>query len=256
MKRYFYTALIAFSLIISAAMPAGAFELGARGMYWFPSLSGDVKADNAGIAGTKLNLRDDLGVDNKSFPIVEAFGGAGNHSVSLSYTPLDYSGSKTLTTAVNFNGKSYAAGSNVETNLELKTLDFQYRYKFLDLDNVLAGFSLSATGQVKYIDGFAKIRDTTTNTTAEYTVKAPIPMIGLGAHAGILAGLLEARAAVTGVVYSGSHLYEALAELSFTPFPFLDISAGYKAVVLKVDHNDVLLDTTFSGPFVGVTVSF
>lgn len=256
MKKSFYVSLFAVLLVFLAAMPATAFELGARGSYWFPSLSGDVKADTSGVVGTKLNLKDDLGVGNESFPIVEVFGGVGRHSASLAYTPIDYSGSKTLATAINFNGKTYAANANVHTDLELKMLDFQYKYKFLDLDNILAGFSLSAIGQVKYIDGYAKIAETTTNTSAEYTIKAPIPMIGLGAHAGILAGLLEARAMMTGVVYSGNHLYEALAELSFTPFPFLDINAGYKIMSLKVDHNDVFLDSTFSGPYVGVTFSF
>jgi outer membrane protein len=256
MKKSFYTPLFAVLLMFLAAAPAGAFVIGARGLYWFPSMSGDVKVDNNGVAGTKLNLKDDLGVDNDSFPVVEVFGGVGKHSVSLAYTPIDYSGSKTLAAAINFNGKNYAANTNVHTDLELKMLDFQYKYKFLDLDNILAGFSLSAIGQVKYIDGYAKISDPAANSSAEYTIKAPIPMIGLGAHAGILAGLLEARATMTGAYYSGSHLYEALAELSFTPFPFLDINAGYKIMDIKVDHNDVYLASTFSGPYVGVTFSF
>lgn len=256
MKKVFYTALIAVSVIICAAMPAGAFEWGARGSYWFPSLSADIKADNAGVAGTKLNVKDDLGVGNESFPIVEAFGGIGRHTFSLAYTPLDYSGSKTLTAPVNFNGQTYAAGVNVNTDLELKMLDLQYRYKFLDLENVLAGASLSAIGQVKYIDGYARMAAPATNTSAEYTVKVPIPMIGAGAHATILAGLLEARAMLTGAFYSGNHIYEGLADLSLTPFPFLDINAGYKIINLKIDHNDVYLDSTFSGPFIAVTFKF
>jgi len=255
-KKFVYTFLFSVACLFVAAASAGAFELGARGSYWFPSLSADVKADSSGVVGTKLNLKDDLGVGNESFPVVEVFGGVGRHSASLAYTPINYSGTKALATAINFNGKTYAANTNVHTDLELKMLDFQYKYKFLDMENVLAGFSLSAIGQVKYIDGYAKIADTTTNTSAEYTLKVPIPMVGLGAHVGLLAGLLEARAMMTGVVYSGSHLYEALADLSFTPFPFLDINAGYKIMKLKVDHNDGYLDSTFSGPFVGVTFSF
>jgi hypothetical protein len=256
MKKVICASLLAVSLIFAAAMSAGAFEIGARGSYWFPSLSADIKADYAGVPGTQLDVKDDLGVGNESFPIVEAFGGIGKHTLSLAYTPIDYSGSKTLTAPVNFNGQSYAVGVNVHTDLELKMLDLQYRYKFLDLENILAGLSLSAIGQVKYIDGFARMEAPATNSFAEYTIKVPIPMIGAGAHVGILAGLLEARAVVTGVFYSGNHIYEALADLSLTPFPFLDINAGYKIMNLKIDHNDVYLDSTFSGPFIGVTVKF
>ena len=83
-----------------------------------------------------------------------------------------------------------------------------------------------------------------------------MPMVGLGAHIGILHELLEMRAKVTGIGYSGSYFYEALADLSFTPFPFLDIHAGYKTMRLKIDYSDLFLDSEFSGPFVGLTVKF
>jgi hypothetical protein len=71
-----------------------------------------------------------------------------------------------------------------------------------------------------------------------------------------LAGLLEARAKMTGFAYSDNHLTEALADLSLTPFPFLDIHAGYKIIRLKIDHNGNFLDSEFAGPYVGLTVSF
>ncbi len=38
-----------------------AFEIGARGYYWFPSLDGTVKVDEAGIIGTTLDFENDLG---------------------------------------------------------------------------------------------------------------------------------------------------------------------------------------------------
>ena len=61
---------------------------------------------------------------------------------------------------------------------------------------------------------------------------------------------------LTGVAYSSNYLYEALADLSLTPFPFRDIHAGYKIIRLKIDRNDVFLDSQFAGPFIGLTVSF
>ena len=256
MKKSVYTSIFVLALIMIAAMPAGAFEIGARALYWFPTLDANIQADNAGIIGTNLNVKDDLGVDNESFPSVEVFGGIGKHTISLGYTPIDYSGSKTLSAPINFNGKTYAGGLNVDTDLELRMLDFQYQYRFLDVENILAGFSLTAIGQIKYIDGLASIKDLATASKAEYTIDAPIPMIGAGVHAGILAGLLEARGQFTGAVYSGNYLYEGLADLSFTPFPFIAVNAGYKMLRIKIERNDVFLDSTFSGPYIGLTVSF
>ena len=198
MKRSFWTVFCALTLLLSSAVPAGAFEIGARALYWFPTMKADMKADSDAKAGTDLNLKDNLGVGSESFPTFEAFGGVGKHRLSLAYTPIKYSGSTRLASPVNFNGQTFAAGSDVNTDLKLRMLDLEYQYKFLDLENILAGFSLSAIGQIKYIDGEAKMEAPATATSADFTVRVPIPMVGVGAHIGLLAGLLEARAKVDG----------------------------------------------------------
>jgi hypothetical protein len=256
MKKSLWTVFCVLALLLFSAMPLGAFEIGARALYWFPTMKADMKADSDGKAGTTLDLKDNLGVGTESFPTFEAFGGLGKHRISLAYTPIKYSGSTKLTAPVTFNGQTFTAGTDVNTDLKLRMLDLEYQYKFLDLENILAGFSLSAIGQIKYIDGEARMEAPATATAADFKVRAPIPMVGLGAHIGLLAGLIEARAKVTGVAYSSNYLYEALADLSLTPFPFLDIHAGYKVIRLKIDRNDVFLDSQFTGPYVGLTVSF
>jgi hypothetical protein len=256
MKRSFWTVFCTLALLLFSTMPVGAFEIGARALYWFPTMKADMKADYNGQTGTTLNLKDNLGVGTESFPTFEAFGGLGKHRISLAYTPIKYSGSTRLAAPATFNGQTFGAGTDVNTDLKLRMLDLEYQYQFLDLENILAGFSLSAIGQIKYLDGEARIEAPSTATVADFDVRAPIPMVGLGAHIGLLAGLLEARAKVTGVAYSSNYLYEALADLSLTPFPFVDIQAGYKIIRLKIDRNDVFLDSQFTGPYVGLTVSF
>lgn len=242
--------------LICFAMPAGAFEIGARGLYWFPSFKADIKVDDSGLTGDILNLKDTLGVKDESYPSFEIFIGHGNHHVNVAYTPIAYSGSAVLAQKITFNGQTFAAGSQVDTNLDLRMFDLEYRYSLFNTENVLAGFSLNLIGQIKYIDGEAKINAPATQKGSDFTFQAPIPMLGLGFHVGLLHDLLEARAKVTGIGYSGSYFYEALADLSFTPFPFLDIHAGYKAIRLKIDYSDLFLDSEFAGPYVGLTVSF
>lgn len=256
MKRLLWTVLCALALLLFWSMPIGAFEIGARALYWFPTMKADMKADANGQTGTTLDLKDNLGVGTESFPTFEAFGGLGKHRISLAYTPIKYSGSTKLTAPVTFNGQTFGAGTDVNTDLKLRMLDLEYQYKLLDLENILAGFSLFAIGQIKYIDGEARMEAPATATAADFKVRAPIPMVGLGAHIGLLAGLLEARAKVAGVAYSSNYLYEALADLSLTPLPFVDIHAGYKIIRLKIDRNDVFLDSQFTGPYIGLTVSF
>lgn len=248
LTTFFFTLV----LLLFGALPVGAFEIGARASYWFPAFKTDMKADHAGITGDKVNLKDNLGVGTEAFPSIEAFGGLGDHHLSLAYTPVSYSGETTLVNPVKFNGQTFIG--RVDTDLKLRMLDLEYRYTFLDMENILAGFSLDAIGKIKYIDGEAKMASSTSK--ADFTVRVPIPMIGLGAHIGLLADLLEARAKVTGVAFEDNYLYEATADLSLTPFPFLDIHAGYKVIRLRVDRKEVFLDSQFTGPYVGLTVSF
>jgi hypothetical protein len=47
-----------------------------------------------------------------------------------------------------------------------------------------------------------------------------------------------------------------MADLSVTPFPFVDIHGGYKYIGLQVDTSDYYMSTQFSGPFVALTVGF
>jgi hypothetical protein len=254
MKKTQWTSLCALVLLLFPAMPVGAFEIGARALYWFPALAADIRVDSDGRTGTTLNLKDKLGVGDESFPTFEVFAGGGRHHLSFRYTPLEYSGTTTLTAPVTFDGKIFIG--NVDSELKLRMLDLEYNYDFIDMENILAGFSFSVIGRIKYIEGEAKMNAPNTGITAAYKGRAPIPMVGLGTHIGLLARILELRANVTGVTYSGNYLYEAMADLSLTPFPFLDIHAGYKVIRLKIDQDDLLVDSQFAGPYIGLTVGF
>jgi hypothetical protein len=254
MKRFQWMAVGTLAMLLFSAMPVGAFEIGARGYYWFPGFKGDMKADAASLIGTGVDLKDNLNVGTEALPSIEVFAGLGKNHLGLTYTPIIFSGSTTLTQPVNFDGKTFATGSKVDTDLKLRMLDLEYRRTLFDTENILAGFSLDAICQLKYIDGEAKL--SAPGKEADVNLQLPIPMIGLGVHAGILLNLLEARAKITGIGYSGNYLIEGLADLSLTPFPLLDIHAGYKIDRIHYDRNDTYLNSEFAGPYVALTVSF
>ena len=243
-------------MLLLWAMPVGAFEIGARGYYWFPGFKADMKSDGAGLSGTDINLKDNLDIGNKGFPAVEVFGGLGRSHFGLTYTPIAYSGSTKLAAGITFDGKRFDKDTTVDSDLKLRMLDLEYRFTAINLENIMAGFSLDAIAQLKYIDGEARIFEPTSGVEGKQSVQLPIPMVGVGAHIGLLLDLLEARAKVTGISYSGNYLYEALADISLTPFPLLDIHAGYKYIKVHLDRSDLFLNADFSGPFVALTVSF
>jgi outer membrane protein len=254
-KMYLILSLLLFTLLFPASTLA--FEIGVRGYYWFPSFDGNVKVDEASIIGTNINFKQDLGIEDENYPSVEVFLGGGRHHLSLTHTSIDYSGRNTLTEDIIFNGETYTATSLVESSIEYKMMDFLYQYDFLNLENVLAGFSLGVVFQVKYLDGEVGLKTTTPidiDEKEDFTL--PIPMIGLNLHFGLLADVLEARLRGTAIGYAGNAIYELMADISWTPLPFLDIHGGYKSFVIDIDEDDVIFDYDMSGPYVALTVSF
>jgi outer membrane protein len=253
MKRTYCT--LAFILALALIpLTSSAFEIGARGYYWFPSLDGKVRVDEANILGTTIDFENDLAIEDEDYPSVEAFVGAGRHHLDLGYTKIDYSGSNVLTRTIIFNGETYPISSLVSSSIEYKMIDFHYQYDLIDLENVLAGFSLGGVFQVKYLDGEVSLKTTGLDEKEDFTL--PIPMVGLNLHIGIIADILEARVRGTIMTYSGDSMYELMADLSFTPLPFIDIHGGYKTFVTDVEEEDALLDYDMSGPYAAITISF
>ena len=246
--------LICTLLFTCMAFSASAFEIGARGKYWLPCLNGDIRVSGNGIDGTKLDLKDDLDMDEESYPVIEIFAGLGSHHLSLSYYSADYEGSKVLERAIDFNGQTYAVSTSIDTSLDYDVYEIMYQYDLLDLENVLAGFSLGPLFKLKIIDGSVEVKSDLICTSEDFT--APIPMLGINIHLGIFADILEARLYAAGISYDDGSVFDGQADISYTPFPFLDIHGGYRFFIMDVDAEDVEFNFNTSGPFVGLSVSF
>lgn len=259
MKRYLLTG---FSLLISAFFlftpSAHALEFGARAFYWFTSVDSHLRADLGGIAGTDVNLDNDLGMGWEGVPSVEAYAGLGKHHVSVMYTQGDYSGSTTLGRPVRFLGKEYAVNALLDSDFRFRMLDLEYQYDLLNLENFLAGFSVGVIGKLKYVYGDVELASSTPGSVHDLkeTFSEPLPMAGAGVHVGLLLNLLEARAKVS-AGYSDGLIYDAAADISVTPFPFLDIHAGYKIMKIPLSNiGGVDAHVQFSGPYLGLTLGF
>jgi len=248
---------LALSLLLSVLLlPVSSFpfEIGARGHYWFPSLDGTVKVDEATIVGTTVDFDEDLGIEDEDYPSVEVFVGGGNHHLSFMYTDIDYSGKKTLTRQVIFGGKTYPVSALVTSTIQYEMMDVLYQYDFLNLEDVLGGFSLGGVLQVKYLDGSVSLKTTGIDEKEDFTI--PIPMVGLNLQMGILAQILQARLRGTAISYSESAIYEVMGDISYTPFPFVDIHGGYRSFIIDIDEDDLTFDYNMSGPYVALTLSF
>lgn len=251
--KLFY-AVLAIIFVACFAPAANAFEIGARGSYWFPDISGHARYGLPPIAGTHVDIETDLGISNEGFASGEAYFGLGRHHVSLIYTQVDYTGDKLLERDILFGGKTFNNTAHIYSEFKMDMFDAFYSYDLLDFENIMAGFSIQAVGQIKYVDGTIAIRDILQVSHTDFS--APVPMLGASAHIGIMAEFIEARARLTGMGYSGNKLYDGLAEISVTPFPFFGIHAGYRIIGIDVEYDDCLADVTLSGPYACLSVSF
>ena len=247
--------LIIVAMVFAFVSPVGAVDFGVRGYYWFTDISGDLRVDGSGILGTKLDLESDLGISDESYPVVEAFLGLGNHHLSFAYYRADYTGDGLLTRDIVFNGEIFTVGERISSTLKYDAYDVKYQYDFLNLENVLAGFSLGAVLRVEVFDGEAEIRSNTFNQSEREDFTFPVPLVGLNFHMGLLADILEARVLATGFTYGDGTLIDAQADISWTPFPFLDIHGGYRYFSVDVDRSDVEANFEVSGPYVALTLS-
>jgi hypothetical protein len=240
--------------ILFMAIPSAAVELGVRGYYWLPELSGDVTYESSALSGTELDLDDDLGMEQESYPMIEVFAGFGDHHLTFTYYKADYSGDETLTQDIVFGDTTYKADEDVDSTLEYTVMDFAYQWDVIDLENFLAGASLGLVGKVKYLDITASVESDIENE--EVDISVPVPMVGINLHVGILLDIIEARLQVTGIGYDDNSVVEFLGDVSYTPFPFMDIHAGYRSFSVDVDVDDVVANFLTAGPYVALTISF
>jgi len=250
--------ILAVVLVLTAAVPAHAlpgFEVGARGMYWFPDLSANVKTTTNGVTG-EFDAKNSLGMENKNFPSGEAFVRLGNVHFRVGYTPVKFDGDKTLTDNIVFNGQTFAITNRVISHLDVKMIDGELQFDLLRPDLGVASMNLGVIVKVKYVDGNVELNDRTTGEVQKKDFKAPIPMVGIAAGAGFLKDMVRADARVTGVSYAGNHLFEGDAFASFAPLPFFRVQGGYRLIDLKIDKDDILAALKLKGPYVGAQLSF
>ncbi|GAB4368509.1 MAG: hypothetical protein Kow00128_13910 [Deltaproteobacteria bacterium] len=254
-----YTLRLALALLASAlfAAPARALpglEAGVRGSYWFPNLSAKIQTFDPPPVGTRFDAKDDLGVGDENFPSGEVFLRIGRFHLRAGYTPVSFDGNRTLTDNIVFNGQTFPVSQKVLSRLDVKMLDGEIQVDLFRPDLIAASFHLGLAARVKYLDGEVELRSATLTERKDF--RAPIPMVGAAAGLGFLENMVRADVRAAGISYSGNHLYEADAWISFVPFPFFRIQGGYRWIDLSVDEDDIVADLTLKGPYAGAQISF
>ena len=240
------------------APPVFALEAGVRGMYWGSKISGNVQTVTNGVPGTDLDVKSDLGMNDENVFSGEAFLKVGNFTFRVAYTPLKYTGTAVLSQTVVFDGIPFPAGTPVSSKLETKMVDGDVQWDLLNPDLGVVSMNLGLFLRMKYVDGSAELSSNNIvfPVSATQDFRLPIPEVGAAAGFGVLKNIVRVDARVSGMTYSGNHIYEGDAFLSVIPFPFLRLQGGYRFIDLKADESDLNASLKIKGPYAGIQVAF
>jgi len=262
MRRILRVATVAAGVLFTAgsAFAPSAFALGAgvRGMYWDSAISGNVHTVVSGVPETDLDVKTDLGMKDEGVFNGEVFFKAGDFTFRVAYTPLKFTGSAVLTETVDFDGNTFPVGTPVSSKIETKMIDGDVQWDLINPDLGVASMNLGVFLRLKYVDGSVEItsNDPLLPLSATQDFRLPIPELGAAAGIGFLKNIVRVDARVSGMAYSGSHLYEGDAFLSVIPFPFLRLQGGYRFIDLKADENDLKATLEIKGPYAGIQFAF
>lgn len=239
------------SLIVASSMMAGDLqvELGYQ--------QNKFDADFAyGNSNTRTVVSEsDIGLEEKDSTVKpRLFYMSGNHTFDFDYESLDFSGSKNITRTIVFDDKTYTAGANVQSTLEIDWYRFGYRYKVLGDEKSYLNLGLD----INLLKTDVGLDASALNISSNYSETLPVPtlvingnysindMFGIeGKFAGISAG---SKASYT-EYFAGVNMKCLLLEGG-------KWKLGYQAKNLEVDVDDFDGELDFKGVYLGFNYTF
>lgn len=243
---------------IPAPPPAGEdYHVELAAAWWQPTPSVTIASESLGIAGTDVNLADDLGVE--SARVLELRGTlrpGRKHKLRVARLPVQYSGEATVSKEFVFNGLRYRVGLPVKTEATLTAWRFGYEYDFIATDKGYFGMLVD----VKYTDVNVAL---TSALGEEFTTAvAPLPTIGAVART-----YVTQNASITGEVsylkvpqnlsqdYKGRYFdYDVYATMNFGRYTGAQV--GYRSVDVFYQAKQDRGTLAFKGFYVAGIVRF
>ncbi len=167
------------------AQGPGGDGLAMRYRYWMATLDGDVESEDTGVTASELGLDSTLGMDDKEMvndialwlPNLPLLG-----KLHVEYWWADFKGTSVINSDVGFSGRTFTAGSTLNSDMHWKVWSFMWEYTAQGPQlGSLAGFpgTSGITGQfgVRYIVADTDISDGVNNASAEMNAWV-FPVIG------------------------------------------------------------------------------
>jgi hypothetical protein len=218
-------------------------------------MASTIKVEANGF-GTDIDARRDLGMDDKSLPAGNFEWRNGRSRLRFDYSPIAYSGDRTVTRTVVFSGREYTVGTRVVSDIEVRHLQLGWSYAIV---NVRDG--VFRLGPLAEVNGFllkgslaAPALDAAFQRTED--LKVGVPTVGalmtIQPHRAIE---LYGQFAGLKVGDYGSFVGSD-AGVKVRPWRFVLLTAGYRTFNLNVKVEPHFAHLRLGGPFVGAGFRF
>lgn len=229
------------------ALPLVDFEFGGR--YWAPAPSGDLSYE-----GDNLDLEKNLDFEREGAPHVYARAEFAMFMLDAHYTRLDYSGQgKNITKRTRFGDIDLDDYTDISTEASMDMLHLGALFNL-----PLPMLELGIGAGVHYIDGQAEIK--ANGLKEKGSASAPLPVAKARLHFSPPGLDLDLGLAGEGLAYSGHSFLDLRGTIGYTLQDLfigdLRLEGGYRHISVDYDEEDLMLDTSFSGPFAGLSLNF
>jgi hypothetical protein len=141
--------------------------------FWNPTAEMSIASESLGIAGTRIDFKEDLGLKDKRLGELHVTVRPGRrHKLRFQYIPIKYEQDTVVTRRIIFNGQAYNVGIPVSSVLDWKAYRFGYEFDFISRDRGFGGLVLD----FKQTDVTATLSSPFVTEFAQ--AQAPIPSIG------------------------------------------------------------------------------
>lgn len=234
--------------------PAHADELFSfKASYQNLNPEGDFAVADDGLTGTSVDMDGDLDFDDSDDYYMEAALQLGDFRLFAAYQPVGFSGEGVLTDSIRFNGRTFAAGSPVSSDVDLDIYEAGLAWYMVNIDDLPVRVQLGPELAVKYIDATIDMKSGGIEESA--SAEVPLPTVGLRGRIAI-SDFLGVAGRAGYMEYSGNSFTDLDAQVEFSPVPLVGLFAGYRYLDIDLDEDDVMVDASFSGPYAGAMIRF
>jgi len=225
-----------------------------EGRYWVTELEGSSKVVEAGV-GESFNLDTDLNLDDENLPEGRIIWNiTPNNSIRCSYTQVEYSGNENITQSITFKGKTYTAGTRVDSTFDIRYATLGWIWQFINLvdDKVKFGSIIDA----KAISADIALEAPSLSFNESESFLGVLPTVGCVLNVRPIEQL-DIFGEISGLVVDDyGYFFDAEAGIKFIPYKHVSILGGYRIIDMEVEDSSNFVSIQIAGPFAGARIRF